>query len=377
MYDGHTIDCDVHYMPERPGEIEAYLEPTWREFVLPDEHMTTALPGGTVSVTEQPEGVARPDALPESGAPAGSDYNLLQTQLLDPYEIDAAVLNPAAGPKVVNNDLAAELSIARNRWLMEHWLEGKHDDRLYGALMIPSHDIVKAVEEIRRTGSDPKWCCAMFPYNSAGRHLGDATYEPIYKALAEVDLPLYIHGNTGELMATTAPYQAGGTSLHYRLEMFTMLYQAVSNHITSMIVHGVFERFPRLKVIVAEAGVSWLTWYATSLDANYELMRRESRWLRKRPSEYVHERLRVTTQPCEAVASDKHRLVKNLSVVEGIEEILCFSSDYPHWDGDAPDYIDTIFPKSWHDRLFYENAREALRLPMSIPAKPARVAAAV
>jgi predicted TIM-barrel fold metal-dependent hydrolase len=370
MYDGPTIDCDVHYLPKRAGEIEQYLEPRLR-----DEALRPSA-GGGVTVTEQFEGVARPDAIPEEGGPAGSSYELMREQLLDPYRIQVAVLNPAAGPKVSNNELGAALCVARNRWLKEHWLEGNGDDRLYGALMVPSHDVLGAAAEIRRTGDDERWAGAHIVMNSLGRHMGDAAYEPIYAALAERDLPLYIHGTIGELMKTSAPYQSGGASLHFRLEMFTMLYQATANHITSLITSGVFERYPNLKLVLAESGVSWVTWYATQLDANAALLRRESRWVKKRPSEYLRERLRMSTQPIEAIATDRERFVQNLSVVEGIDEILCFSSDYPHWDGDLPDHVGTIFPSSWHDKLFYENGRNALRLPSAVPVKPPKLAAA-
>ena len=61
----------------------------------------------------------------------------------------------------------------------------------------------------------------------------------------------------------------------------------MAHHLTSMIVHGTFEKFPDLKVVVAEEGIAWLPWLVTQLDANYELMTRESKWVKRRPSEYL------------------------------------------------------------------------------------------
>ena len=71
----------------------------------------------------------------------------------------------------------------------------------------------------------------------------------------------------------------------------------------------------------------------------------------------------MSTQPVEASIDDRRRLVDYLRTVEGIEEMLCFSSDYPHWDADEPTFIGSILPPEWHGQVFYANARRLLRLP--------------
>ena len=93
--------------------------------------------------------------------------------------------------------------------------------------------------------------------------------------------------------------------------------------------------------------------------------------MRRRPSEYLRERLGVSTQPVEASIDDRRRLVDFLATVEGIEDMVCFSSDYPHWDNDEPTFIGTILPSEWHDKVFYANSRRLLRLPSSIPMQAA------
>ena len=40
------------------------------------------------------------------------------------------------------------------------------------------------------------------------------------------------------------------------------------------------------------------------------------------------------------------------------QEMICFSSDYPHWDGDEREHVEKQLPASWHERVFRENARE-------------------
>jgi predicted TIM-barrel fold metal-dependent hydrolase len=43
-------------------------------------------------------------------------------------------------------------------------------------------------------------------------------------------------------------------------------------------------------------------------------------------------------------------------MTEGIEDLLCFSSDYPHWTGDSPTFVAKLLPKSWHRKVFCDNA---------------------
>jgi uncharacterized protein len=56
--------------------------------------------------------------------------------------------------------------------------------------------------------------------------------------------------------------------------------------------------------------------------------------------------------------------------------MLCFSSDYPHWDADEPTFIGSILPVEWHEKIFYANARRLLRLSESMPIRPPAAALA-
>src|SRR5581483_7083088 len=120
-----------------------------------------------------------------------------------------------------------------------------------------------------------------------------------------------------------------------------------------------------LRVLVAEDGLAWFPAFAARLDSLADVMRRESRWVRRLPSEYLRDHLFLTTQPSEAICGEAGELVPQLLAFEGIERMVCFSSDYPHWDSDAVGYIESVFPKQWHEALFEGNARRALRRPVA------------
>jgi uncharacterized protein len=375
MYDGPVVDCDVHYLPRSAHDWLPYLSKEWREYVeSPGGGRTAPTSGAFISVTEQQDGVFRLDSFPDQGPP-GSDYELMREQYLDRFDIRAALLTQAAGPTSPNGELVAAMCRAWNDWLAQEWLAGKGDDRLFGTMFVPTHDPRVGAAEVRRVAANPKFAGAHMFY-SIGQPFGHPIYDPIYEAASETDIAIYVHGATGEISGDVAPPASGGAVLHYRLEMFATLHHPMSHHLTSMIVHGTFEKFPNLRVVVAEEGVAWLPWLVTSLDANYELMKRESKWVRRRPSEYLQERLGVSTQPVEASIDDRRRLVDFLATVDGIENMICFSSDYPHWDADEPTFIGNILPAEWHDKVFYGNARRLLRLPSSIPMTPPVPAAA-
>jgi len=106
-----------------------------------------------------------------------------------------------------------------------------------------------------------------------------------------------------------------------------------------------------------EMGVAWIPWLVGELDRYEKSLRAESPWVRKAPSEYFREHVRVTTQPLD-LSPRKGQLVELLETFEGIEDVLCFATDYPHWDSDEPDYVTNRLPESWHAKVFYENARK-------------------
>jgi uncharacterized protein len=90
------------------------------------------------------------------------------------------------------------------------------------------------------------------------------------------------------------------------------------------------------------------------LDSEYRALRREVPWLTRRPSEYIREHVRVTTQPIDEPERPED-LVELLNLVHA-EDLLCYSSDYPHWDQEGVDHLAKVLPPEWHDRVFRENA---------------------
>ncbi|HKV46267.1 MAG TPA: amidohydrolase family protein [bacterium] len=366
-YSGPCIDADVHHDWASEAELHQYLSKEWREFVRMPGKTTNRIRPATMAYPHTGGTNKRIDTYPPNGGGPGSDYATMKRQLLDPLDVRAAILSYSIGHNagLPNLYLATAVCRAANDWSIDRWLDGR-DDRLFGAVLVPTQVPEEAAAEVRRVGRHPRMKEVILISNGLGKPFGHPAYHPIYEAAVDVGLPVALHV-AGELSATGA-HVAGGGVPSTRLENITLAPQAEQHHLTSLIAHGVFEKYRALKILLVENGVSWLPWLLWNLDDNYKYWRQESPWVKKRPSEYVRERVKLTTQPLEDPARPE-QLMEVLESFGGMEDLLCFATDYPHWDADDPQYIARKLPESWLPKVFYENAREFFGLPKAAPAQ--------
>ena len=125
------VDTDVHINLDSLKSLFPYLEARWRDYI------TESGMGGLAS-TLYPSNAPNlflEGSRPEQGPP-GSSLELLRSQLLDPWELQYAILNCTyAIDSIHNDDLAAALARALNRWQLHEWLE--QDPRLRGSAVLP------------------------------------------------------------------------------------------------------------------------------------------------------------------------------------------------------------------------------------------------
>ena len=351
------IDCDVHQNFDDVRDLVPWLDPAFRDYVLHGGYGGYSLPNYPWL---HPSGFMRDDAVPPDGGVPGSSYPLLREQLLDAFDVEYAILTGEeilSVSAVPHPQLAAALATAYNRWLIEEWLP--RDPRLKGSLVVAPQDPDGAAAEIRRLGGHPDLVQVLMSTGSE-RPYGDPFYHPIWDAAAEVGLPVAIHlGGQGGINAN--PTGCGPGTFFW--EVHALLCETGMGHLGSVIAHGVFERWPRTKFVLIECGVAWLPAIVWRLDADYKALRKETPWLRRLPSEYAREHVRLTTQPLEQPPNVRH-LWSALEAIDG-EHTLLFASDYPHWDFDDPSLVP--LPTEWKPRIFAENARELYGLPVREP----------
>jgi nitroreductase len=123
---------------------------------------------------------------------------------------------------------------------------------------------------------------------------------------------------------------------------------------------GVFEAFPKLRLVAIEAGLGWVPALGWRLDELWQRFRDELPAVRRPPSETLRERLWYTTQPADEPEDPKH--LRDVFDWIGWDRI-CFASDYPHWDSDDPRYaLPIAMSRAEHRAIFRDNALGVYRL---------------
>jgi uncharacterized protein len=353
LYEGPRIDSDVHHNWKSDEDVIAYMPRRWQDYLRQGRH--TIVPPAIFNPA--PNGItSRLDAFPESGPPA-SDLELLRRQLLDPFRITHAILCFDTGPNVglPNLELATELGKALNRGSIEHWLSGQ-DERIYGSVLVNTQLPEAGAADIREFGRHPRMSEALLVATGMAKPFGHPVYDPIHRAAVETDMPVAIHiGGDTFLPGGTATQTAAGGLPNTRFERHSLQMQPAHHYVTSFLVHGVFEKYPTLRLIIKETGIAWLPWFFWELDAAEPMLKAESSHLKDRPSDYLRRHLRVTTQPLEEPPRFE-QLIDLLEALGGVEDMLCFSTDYPHHDTDDPDHIARRLPEAWWEKVFYRNA---------------------
>jgi predicted TIM-barrel fold metal-dependent hydrolase len=335
----HLVDCDTHCVPPSGTALGPYLPEVWAAYLRENGF-------------KQPIGIG-------ITYPPWSD--MLAVDSVEPARFAADVLRDAGlavvhcyyGVESLSHlQLAAALATAVNRWLEAEWLE--QDDRLVATGVITPHDTIAAVREITRLADNPRFAGVLLPARSVEPY-GGRRFWPIWEAMAEHGLPLAITygGSVG-----TPPSPVGWFDSLF--EDYAAAGPTFQAHVTSLVLSGVFERFPGLKVVVMESGWTWLPSLLWRMDREWKGLRREVPWMKDLPSEYVKRHIRMTTHPID----DPGRPEYLQQVIEqlGCDEILMYGSDYPHRYGPSQPDLLAVLTAPVAERVAWRNAWETFRL---------------
>lgn len=196
-----------------------------------------------------------------TGNPTAEDW----TNFLDETGISWTVLYPTAGlavGRIMAEDWATIACKAYNTWLYERFLN--KCPRLKGMALIPFQSDDAGIGELRRAVRELGMLGGMLPSNGEAiqGHLGNKIFWPLYEEAEKLGCALAVHvgclHHVGlDSFSTYYPAHALG-------HPFSLMVQAAG-----MLAHGVFERFPKLRVAFLEGGATWVPFFMDRLDRSY------------------------------------------------------------------------------------------------------------
>lgn len=208
------------------------------------------------------------------------------------------------------------------------------DKRLLATAYVPLEDFDRAratakaaIDMGAKALMVPSWC----PRNHSPSHIG---LFPVWAMAEEVGLPILFHVGGEEKLNPTyknnglpsVPDFHGGDA-NFTSVTYLPISSSVQQALATLIIDGIFDKFPSLKWGAIELGASWLPGWLRNIDsAAHAFLKNEERLqkLSAKPSDIARRQLRVTPYPHE----DTGWIIRNSH-----EEMCLFSTDYPHVEG--------------------------------------------
>jgi len=266
--------------------------------------------------------------------------------------VEAEILFPNDGMAIFGLDDGATQHAAfevYNTWLAEYCRTAPK--RLFGVTCIAAYDMDAAVKELHR-GLDMGLTGAMvwqvpdpeLPFTSMH-------YEPLWAAAAEAGAPVHMHILTGHSYARTMKTLVGSEKIRGAVNKKQ---NDTINALFDLIFFGVFDRHPKLRVVLAESECGWLPFVLQQWDYYFERFRKK-------------EYLGITRLPSEIF--NEHVYCTWLEDFSGTRQFswwgcdnLMWSNDYPHPNMTYPHSRENVIhhvgnlPKDVQTKLIRDNA---------------------
>ena len=239
--------------------------------------------------------------------------------------IDTMVFFPSAAlglPAFHDQVFAAEMARGYNRWLAQHC--AYNTQRLRGIGVVPIEDVSTSIA-ILQDAKQLGLVGIMIPACLRERNLDHPDLVPFFAAAADLDMPVGVHGAPGIHLPPLGSQRFDNyLQVHCVSFPFDMMVA-----LTALVLGGVLERHPRLRVGLLESGVGWVPYFVERMHEHLEKRGRLTPACKHMPEEYIARgQVYVSCEPEE-------QGVRFAAEVLGSDFIM-YASDYPHWDSDFP-----------------------------------------
>ncbi len=345
--EGRTFhDADSHVM-ETPDWLVAHADPSVRERMKP-LFVAAVKPGEETIIAQarrrhrDPAERERAEAeimLRKNWSALGSFVREDRPRALDLLGFASQlVFNTFLNPYLLEAergddlDFAYGLARAHNRAMIDFC---SVDRRLLATAYVPLADFERAramAAEAIAMGARALLVPSACPARHSPSHVG---LFPVWATAEEAGIPIVLHvGGGGKLLdpryfengLPPVPDFHGGAENFRSVDYLAIPFPPMQT-LATLIIDGVLERFPRLRIGVIEQGAAWVPSWMRQLDTTVDAFSKNEERLRRltlRPSDYVRRQIRVTPYPHEPVGW----------IIEQAGDTVClFSSDWPHVEG--------------------------------------------
>ena len=284
-----------------------------------------------------------------------------QLEAMDVEGLDMAVMYPTSGFWITGIDgmdprLAAASCRVYNDWLGEFC--ATDPSRMFGVASVSPHDVASAVEEVRRAVTQYGMKAIFLrPNVYNGRSWHDPYYDPLWATAQELDVAVGFHESGGSAMPEPGSERFRDMRPVTRISVMTIELMLTT---MDLILGGVLERFPRLRVVFLEGSSGWLPFWLDRIDGHYELKGTfgEMDHLGAKPSDYFKRQCFITMD-CDDVHG------KYVADTVG-DDYLVTTTDYPHGDAHYPGAMDEFLKLSLSDenkrKILWDNPKRLYKL---------------
>ena len=294
-----TKDAFTRHLPDEYKHAIDYVEVRGRTKIVVRGTISDYIPNPTFDV------VARPGAQEEYfriGNPDGKTYRELvgdpmraipafrepgpRIELMDELGVDAALMFPTLASLLEERmrddpEMTHAVIHALNEWLHEQWTFN-YEDRIFTTPVITLPIVEKAIEELewvrRARGqgrADPSGPGAGY---GGARSFGLPEFDPFWQAVVDADVLVAMHASDSGYARYQSEWTGPSEMLPFRLDPFRMMSvgkRAIEDTMTAFTCHGVFHRFPDLRVASIENGGDWVVPFLEHLADVYRKMPQE------------------------------------------------------------------------------------------------------
>ena len=349
--DRRIFDADSHIM-ELPDFLKKYADPALRDLMPEVSYSASLVTDEEVAVImnqggrHSDEHVAEMRAMGDQLISKVKEIQALgafdgrqRSEAMDMLGFDSQLVFATHSvnlPFHASAKIDPELRYGATRAHNRHMIDFCGDDsRLLGVAVIPLDDPSRAMHELDFV-LDSSLKAVWVPHRPCGdKSPGHVDFEPFWARLAESGVPFLLHvggaplqlnkawTNTGR--APVKDWMGGGENV--RSKDAATLHQGPETFITTMVMDGVFERFPTIRGAAVELGAGWVPELLRRLDSVCKIYARVDHNLAaftRSPTEQLSQQMGFTP----FVFEDVGRLID-----ESNADLYLFSSDYPHTEG--------------------------------------------